>query len=161
MKSVPPNRILAIAGILILLGILVAVTPWYIFPVCEVKGTSDDSMADMKMGSDSSMATSPGTHMKCWYTAEAETGVGALIILMGILLIVLPSRISEKVTGILSVILGIVTISIPTFVIGVCNSPSAPCRIGTLPALILLGFLTVIAGMYLLYKTVKDPAVPN
>jgi len=145
------SRILA--GILILLGILVVLTPWYIFPVCEIKGVSDTGMADMH--------TNPGTHMKCWYTAEAETGVGVLIILTGLALLALPGRVSRKASGIAGGILGVIVILVPTVLTGVCNTPDAPCRIGTLPALILLGAVTVITGIYLILSKDTVPAGPN
>jgi len=141
------------AGILIILGVLVVLTPWFIFPVCEIKGVSDTSMADMN--------TNPGTHMKCWYTAEAETGVGALIILTGVALLALPGRISRKTAGIIGGILGLIVILVPTGLVGVCSTPDSPCRIGTLPALLLLGAVTVITGIYLALSKEAAPTGPN
>lgn len=142
-----------LAGILILLGVLVVLTPWFIFPVCEIKGVSDTGMADMNMN--------PGTHMKCWYTAEAETGVGVLIILTGVALLALPGRVSRKTAGIAGGILGLIIILVPTVLVGVCTTPDAPCRIGTLPALILLGAVTVITGIYLVLSKDTVAAGPN
>jgi Domain of unknown function (DUF4418) len=141
------------AGILILLGVLVVLTPWFIFPVCEIKGVSDTGMADMNMNS--------GTHMKCWYTAEAETGVGALVILTGVALLALPGRVSRKTAGIIGGILGLIVILVPTVLVGICSTPDAPCRIGTLPALLLLGAVTVITGVYLVLSKDTVAAGPN
>jgi Domain of unknown function (DUF4418) len=141
------------AGILILLGVLVVLTPWFIFPVCEIKGASDTGMTDMNVNT--------GTHMKCWYTAEAETGVGALIILTGVALLALPGRVSRKTAGIIGGILGLIVILVPTVLVGVCSTPDAPCRIGTLPALILLGAVTVITGIYLVLSKDTVPTGSN
>jgi hypothetical protein len=87
--------------------------------------------------------------MKCGYTARAEAAVGALVILAGLTLLALPSRDSRRALGVIGIGLGAVTLLIPTVLIGVCTAADAPCRIGTLPALILLGVLTAIAGIFL------------
>jgi hypothetical protein len=148
-----------LAGILILLGVLVVLTPWYIFPVCEIAEKS--GAMQMNDGSDNGMNMNPGTHMKCWYTAEAETGVGVLIILTGVALLALPGRISRKTAGIIGGILGLIVILVPTILVGICSTPDAPCRIGTLPALILLGAVTVITGIYLVLSKDTVSAGPN
>ena len=148
-----------LAGILILIGLLVVLTPWYIFPVCEIAEKSGTMQMDA--GSDNGMNMNSGTHMKCWYTAEAETGVGALIILTGAALLALPGRVSRKTAGIIGGILGLIVILVPTVLVGVCSTPDAPCRIGTLPALILLGAITLITGIYLVLSKNTVPSGPN
>jgi ABC-type transport system involved in cytochrome c biogenesis permease subunit len=155
------KRSTILAGILILLGVLVVLTPWYIFPVCEIAEKSGTTQ--METGSDNAMSMNinPGSHMKCWYTAEAETGVGVLLILTGVALLALPGRVSRKTAGILGGILGLIVILVPTILVGVCTTPDAPCRIGTLPALILLGAVTVITGIYLVLSKDAVPAGPN
>jgi uncharacterized membrane protein len=84
--------------------------------------------------------------MKCGYTARAEAAVGIIVILTGLALFVQKVNKYRKVLGGAVVGFGILTILIPTVLIGVCNALSAPCRIGTLPALILLGALIIVAG---------------
>ena len=116
-------------------------------------------MATMK--SDASMNTNPGTHMKCWYTAEAETVTGVLIVLTGFALLALPDRVSRKTAGIAGIILGLIVSLIPTILVGVCATPDAPCRIGTLPALILLGAATLITGVYLVLTNGRIPSGPT
>jgi hypothetical protein len=153
MVTPPPNRYPIVATILIILGVLVAVTPWFIFPVCEAKGTSGDSTEGMHVDS--------AKHMKCWYTAVYESGVGILILLTGLVLIALPGRLSRRTIGILDVVLGAVVLLIPTALIGVCASANAPCRIGTLPALILLGVLTAVTGIYLVISKDASTAPPS
>lgn len=150
MASDNKNRIFILAGIFVILGLLIAITPWYLFPICGA-GSSSAASSGMTMGTESShqMAMTSGTHMKCWYTGEAETGVGAILVLTGLALLVLQRRVPQKVFGILAIILGIGTVLIPTIIIGVCKAPDAPCRTGTLPALVLFGILTLITGLYL------------
>jgi len=149
-----PTRPLLLAGVLIIVGALIVITPWYIFPICEAKGVSSHPMSRMSSGSgsDSSTGMSPGTLMKCGYTARAEAAIGALVVLAGLTLIALPDRNSRKAIGIIGIGLGAVTILIPTVLIGVCTAADAPCRIGTLPALILLGILTIVSGILLVLE---------
>ncbi len=157
------NRSLLLAGALIVLGALTVITPWYIFPVCEAKGVSSHSMSSMASGagSDQSTGMSAGILMKCGYTARAEAAVGALVIVAGLALIALPKRVSQKAVGITGIGLGVVTALIPAILLGVCNAADAPCRIGTLPALILLGILTIVVGILIALIRNDPPTAAN
>ena len=62
-------------ALLIIHGILVMLTPWVIFPVCEMHGSYVETTSGMKIP------------MACGDTARAETGLGALIVVAGGLLI--------------------------------------------------------------------------
>jgi hypothetical protein len=99
--------------------------------------------------------------MTCWYTGEAETGIGALIVLAGLALIALPGRDSRRALGILGIGIGVIVALIPTVLIGTCSDPSSPCNIGTKPALIILGALTVIVGIYLVLSKDTVSAAPD
>lgn len=142
------QRTAVIAGIIVLLGIVIAITPWYIFPVCEAKGMTSHSMSPVseKIGNSQAASMASGMLMKCGYTARAEAAVGIIVILAGLVLFAQKADKYRKVIGGAIAGFGILTILIPTILIGVCNAPDAPCRIGTLPALILLGALTIVAG---------------
>jgi hypothetical protein len=144
-----------VAGVLILLGLLIILTPWYIFPICEIAEKSGNMQ--MASGSGNDMNMNSSTHMTCWYTAEAETGTGALAILAGLVLLAWPNRESRRSLGIITIGLGVVTILFPTYLIGTCTSPDSACNIGTKPALIILGVLTVITGIYLVLARDKSP----
>lgn len=157
MAAIGKTRNLIVTGIFILLGLLIVLTPWYIFPICEIAEKS----GTMQMGTSSdnamNMNTDSGAHMTCWYTAEAEAGTGALVILVGLVLFALPNRDSRRSLGIIAIGLGVITVLLPTYLIGMCtSSPDTPCNIGTKPALILLGVLTAITGIYLILA--KDDA---
>lgn len=145
MSIRPSNRTIAIAVILIIVGLLIAIVPWYILPVCEAADQNSDSMKDMKAGSKGGMI------MKCGYTARAEVGVGLLGVLLGLSLLVFPRRDSRRAIGVQTIGVGVVAVLLPTVLIGVCGTPSAPCVIGTKPGLILLGTITVIIGLVLLF----------
>jgi hypothetical protein len=145
MSIRPSHQTSALATILIFVGILTIILPWYILPVCEAADKNSASMADMKMG------TTGGMIMKCGYTARAEAGVGALGILLGLTLLIFPGRDSRKAIGIHAIGVGLLTALLPTVLIGVCGTPTAPCVIGTKPGLILLGAITIIVGLVLIF----------
>ena len=117
--------------------------PRYFFPSCEI--TEKLEMHSWTPASDNDMNMDSGTHMTCWYTAEG--GTGALVILVGL---VLPNRDSHWSRGILAAGLGIVTVLLPIYLIGRYSSfQDTPCNIGTKPAGVLIGALTVVTGIYL------------
>jgi len=139
---------MVIVGIIVLLGILILITPWYIFPICEAKGITSHSMSQISetKGDSQSSSMPSGLLMKCGYTAQAEEAVGIIVILAGLVLFAQKAEKYRKVLGGAIAGLGIFTILIPTVLIGVCKASDAPCRIGTLPALVLLGTLTIVVG---------------
>jgi drug/metabolite transporter (DMT)-like permease len=134
------KMITGIGAFLVLLGILIALTSWFIFPVCEMHGLYVETKTGTKLP------------MPCGYTARAETGMGALIIVAGALLIVRGSRETRQSVGVFSIATGALVILFPTFLIGMCKLADHPCRQLTLPVLEILGVAVVIAGGYLAWN---------
>jgi hypothetical protein len=127
-------------ALLALLGIIIILTPWIIFPVCEMEG--------------SYVITSTGTKlpMTCGWTARAETGIGALIVVAGGLLIARSTRETRQAVGVFTIAMGALVILFPTVLIGMCKVATHPCRMTTLPALEILGVIVIIVGGYLVWK---------
>ncbi len=125
---------------LIVLGVLIVLTPWYIFPVCEMFGMY--------------AKTTTGTLlvMPCGYTARAELGVGSLLALSGIILLIAKTPQARRAVGVISTALGTFAILFPTVIIGMCANPTHPCREGTEPTLILLGAVTILVSLYVVWK---------
>lgn len=119
----------------IVLGFLVAVVPHFVFPVCQYFGMLVQTMA--------------GTYipMKCYWTAMAEVGLGAITCVVGILLFVSRHAETRRALGVVLGALGIVVALVPTYLIGVCANPMHACRIATQPALVLLGAVIVIVAI--------------
>ena len=129
-----------IGALLILLGIVVALTSWAIFPVCEMQGSFMETKAGMKV------------QMTCGWTARAETGIGALVVVAGGLLVARSTSETRQAVGVFSIATGVLVILFPTVLIGMCRLADHPCRTTTLPALEILGVIIIIIGGYLLWK---------
>lgn len=112
------------AGIVIIvLGMLIALIPKSIFPVCT-------NMIELINGK--------SLCMKCHWTAMAELLIGGLIVFSGILLILFKKYETRLALSIMLFLLGLTALLIPTSVIGMCETATMACRVGTEPALIVV-----------------------
>ena len=139
------DRSVSLPGVFILLiGILVILTPWYIFPVCEHYGDYVITQGGMQLP------------MTCGWTARAEAGLGALLIVAGGMVLARNTRETLQAAGIFSMALGVLVVLTPMVLIGMCKAADHPCRVLTLPGLVLLGIAAIIAGGYLVWKRESD-----
>jgi hypothetical protein len=134
------TRVNGIGVLLILLGIIIILTPWVIFPVCEMHGLFAETKTGTKLP------------MPCGYTGRAETGIGALIVVSGGVLIARKTQDTKQVVGVFSIATGVLVILYPTVLIGMCKLADHPCRQLTIPAFEILGAAVIIIGGYLLWK---------
>ena len=127
MKNKPTAGIIVIA-----LGVLVALIPIIIFPVCtgRIELTNGKTL-----------------FMKCHWTAIAELLVGILIIFDGILIIGFKKRETRIALSIMSFLFGLTVLLIPTAVIGMCETATMACRVGTEPAIIVVSVITMVVGI--------------
>jgi hypothetical protein len=105
-----------------LIGLLIAIGPYTLFPVCESMGTMI---------------------MKCFWTRRAELGIGAVIAILGFLTILIRSREARLSLAIGVFLNGILALLIPTVLIGVCADPREPCHLLTLPSLSVLSGILI------------------
>lgn len=120
------NRKKMIFGaVLLILGALIAIGPQSIFPVCEFN---------------------PEKAMKCHWMGKSELGVGAVIAVLGLGSMLSPS--AQLSRGLLAAggLLGILTMLLPTKLIGVCMNVHMQCVTLTRPALLVLGAAAVLTG---------------
>ncbi len=110
------------------LGLLIVLVPVYIFPVCShlIETAAGDTVP-----------------MKCFWSRQAEIGIGLLILCGGVLLAVFKSPLTRVGISIMTSLTGILGILIPTLLIGGCKMATMACRSRTFPALIVLNILTV------------------
>ncbi|MCR5607577.1 MAG: DUF4418 family protein [Lachnospiraceae bacterium] len=126
------NRVI-ISATQLLLGVLVYLIPTSLFAVCK---------GEMKMA--------------CYYTKQAEIGLAIIVILLSIASLIFADK---KIRAGISISLSSVAIIIllyPLKLIGLCKMDTMPCRIGTLPARIVVSFLlfavSAANAVYLLKK---------
>ncbi|MHB0867620.1 MAG: DUF4418 family protein [Thermoleophilia bacterium] len=119
------------------LGALVALTPRYIFPVCEYFGVR------MEMGSGS-------VPMSCYYTSRGSLLAGLLIVLIGIAITTARPAALQSLALVLAGA-GLGVFLIPTFLFPVCHNPEMHCNNGTKPMLLVLGIVIMIMAGWTAY----------
>ena len=151
-----------LAVLIIILGLAVIIVPQ--FTNCEYgKGhpetlnmqTSDAavteyaSMDEMEGGTVDTMESGavPYRAMKCLWSARAEIVAGVPIIVLGALLLFARRKETIRVIGILTAVMGVLTILIPTSFIGTCMNPDMVCNTEMKPTLLIAGGLTAALGI--------------
>lgn len=139
------NRVI-ISLVFVVLGLLVILVPTYLLPVC----------APMEVISPVVNVQTPAhvavKYMKCHWTGQAEMGIGAVIMALGLLMLLSRSACVRLGLSLSVICVAMLAAAIPTVLIGVCPGEMMPCHMGTLPALLLLsGLLVVIALINVLY----------
>ncbi|MBQ1250088.1 MAG: DUF4418 family protein [Clostridia bacterium] len=114
-----------VGALLLVLGLLIAIGPQKIFPVCEFN---------------------PEKPMKCNWMGKAEIGVGAAIALIGVLQMVMDHAKVRMGLSMAAVPMGLLTLLLPTKLIGVCMNVHMRCVTLTRPALLMLGIATILVG---------------
>jgi hypothetical protein len=124
----------------IMLGLLTAAAPYCLFPVCAGHITAVNG------------AFVP---MKCFWTAKAVLGCGGVIACAGIIIALVPSPEVRLGAALTLLPLGALVAALPTVLVGICPNGMMPCRMGTLPALCLLGAFTAFAGALALLTVLR------
>jgi len=132
------------AIILIILGIVIVISPWTIAPVCEVDGMF------------AKLANGKTLLMPCGWTARAEIGLGALLVVAGSLLAIAKSNETKRIIGIFGSAIGVLVILLPTYITKMCALADHPCNLLTKPVLIILGIATIIVSAYVAYSARVD-----
>ena len=114
-------------------GLLIVLTPNWLLPVCE--GLLE-------------LASGKHVPMRCFWTARAEMVMGGLILLAGLMLAFIRSAEGRRRLSHQIAFLGLATILIPLFIIPTCDNPDMACNVGTKPALLLLGGITLALGLF-------------
>jgi hypothetical protein len=124
-------------GVVILLGLLIALGPQFLFKVC---GHGEDG------------------YPHCHWSAQAEIGMGLLIIALGACMIVFtdPKTHLGLIVGVFMA--SLIALAIPNFLIGGCGMLSMKCRKIAFPALtaesvVLLVFSAVMLTLAAVQKT--------
>lgn len=135
-----------IAGsIIVALGVLIALTPRFLFPVCEFKGI----FMQLGMGKTA--------HMPCYYTTMGAYILGVLIALIGLMVLMAKGRETVRM---LAVVLGGASLAVTflTVIFPICPNPDEPCNHGTKPLLIVLGIAALAVAGWLFFSSRKSLA---
>ena len=89
----------------------------------------------------------PYRMMKCYWTAHAEIVAGVPLIAIGVLLFFARRRETTRVLGILTAVLGVLTILLPTNIIGTCLNDQMVCNTEMKPVLLIAGGIVVALGV--------------
>ena len=108
----------------ILLGALLSLIPTVIFPVCESE-----------------------KKMSCYYTAHAEFGIGIIVIILGIAYILFKSEELRAGISLSIAVNSILIVLLPLKLTGLCKMSGMACRIGTLPALIVIAIIIAAVSL--------------
>jgi len=113
-------------------GVLIIITP-IILPVCE-------GLLELVNGKQ--------VPMRCFWTARAEMILGALVVIAGLTIAFAKNAEARRRLNYQVSFLGLATILTPLFIIPTCMNPDMACNVGTKPALIILGVVTMGLGLY-------------
>lgn len=108
-----------LAGLpVVVTGMLLAAVPGHLLPVCAVRDGAPP--------------------MKCHWSGNMLAGFGWTFVALGILLFLCRSREMRQGISLASLALAATAALVPTHLIGMCASPTMPCRMGTYPAVMIL-----------------------
>jgi hypothetical protein len=139
-----------LAVLIIIIALIIIIVPQ--FTNCEA-GKDDSAEAVGSAGTSAAPTASPTAGampyrmMKCYWTAHAEIVVGIPLIAIGVLLFFARRKETTRVLGILTAVLGVLAILLPTSVIGTCLNDQMVCNTEMKPVLLICGGITIALGV--------------
>ena len=150
-----------LAVLIIAIGLVIVFVPQ--FTNCEYgkahpatlnMNTSDAGVVEYAsmggMDTTAESASVPYRMMKCFWSARAEIVTGVPLVALGILLLFARRKETFRAIGIMTALLGVLTIIIPTTVVGTCANPAMVCNTEMKPSLLISGGITVALGIAVL-----------
>jgi hypothetical protein len=128
-------------GITILLGVLTALVPAVIFPVCK-----------------NGIETAHGTTvpMRCYWTGRAEIGVGVVLAICGLFLLLLRRAHTRAGVALAVPLIAALGIALPAGLIGGCTMATMPCQSATFPVLYILCGGSLLFGAAQAFFLLRD-----
>lgn len=146
-----------LAVLIIVLGLVIIIVPQ--FTNCEygkdhpatinMQTSADQVVEYASMGGTegSAAASVPYRMMKCFWSARAEIVAGVPLIALGALLFLARRKETIRVIGVLTTIIGVLTLLVPTTLVGTCANSAMVCNTEMKPTLLLAGGLTIVLGI--------------
>ena len=97
--------------------------------------------------------------MKCFWTGQAELTLAAPLFVTGALTAFNKRKENLRNLSLVSAVLGVFVIALPTVLIGVCANPDMICNSVMKPSLILLGTTIVALSVYVIAKSFRTREV--
>ena len=104
------------------------------------------------MGTGTAAAATQPTPIRCYWTARAAIGVALPLAAAGVLLSFSRRKETRRALAILVCVLGVVTVLLPTVLIGTCQPSSTVCNTTMRPILLATGGLTILIGLITLVR---------
>jgi hypothetical protein len=114
--------------VMIVLGILIALSPQFLFKVCTVHS---------------------GAFPLCHWSARAELGIGMLIAALGICLIIFNNKKTQLGLYIGIFFTSIISLSIPHALIGGCKASTMACHRVAFPAITIISVIALLFSAFL------------
>ena len=130
-ENMKNRTIFAIA--FILLGLFVILAPSVLFPICE----SEKKMA-------------------CFYTKQAEIGLGVFISALGVVYFFLKNKNIRLGIAIAEFFISGLVLAYPLKLTGLCKMSDMACRVKTLPALIVVSILLILVSLVDIFFLAKS-----
>ena len=161
-------KVLAI--LLVIAGLVIAIAPQY--TNCEAQGGTMPTATTAGLGTALSPVTTMASmttpvaativpKMKCLWSARGALAVGVSLAVAGGLLFFARRKETRRALAIVSVLLGLSAILLPTTLIGTCASAAAVCNTTMKPIMLIAGGLAVAASVLVLVvnELKRDDAV--
>jgi hypothetical protein len=130
------GKAIIFGAVIIILGLLIALGPLFLFKVC---------------------GHGEGGFPHCHWSAQAEIGIGLLVVALGACIIVFNDPKTHLGLAIGTFLASIIALAVPNFLIGGCGSLAMKCREVAFPALtaesiVLLVFAAIIITIIVMQK---------
>jgi uncharacterized membrane protein len=128
-----------IGAIVVVLGLLIALGPQFLFKVCPIH--------------------EEGGFSHCHWSAQAEIGMGFLVVALGVCMIVLREPKTQLGLAIAAFLASFVTLAIPHTLIGGCAMATMACHRVAFPALTVESvILLIVSAVYVVFIEMKKPS---
>ena len=141
-------KVLAI--LIILVACVIGIVPQYTNCDARLSEAAPATASPAAMASPSAVATTATTaiqKMKCYWTAHAEIAVAIPLVAIGVLLFFARRKETKRALGVLTAILGAVTILVPVSLIGTCLNDTMVCNTQMKPVLFITGGIVIALGV--------------
>jgi hypothetical protein len=149
-----------LGGLLMVLAVVLAIVPQYgnceahggMMPSSETPGTVAASGAlastDTLLADAQTAAAAPTMpKMRCLWTARAAIAVAIPLFVVGAFMLFSRRKETLRVLGIMATLLGLLSILLPTVLIGTCKPDTAVCNTTEKPTMLIIGGIAMAIGL--------------